>query len=168
MFRSTAIFTLLLSTVCLAAPQEKKAPEPGPYNEQADAKKDLAAAQARAREGHKMVMVIFGGNWCGDCRVLHKTLESADLRDYVTSHFEIVSVDIGKFDKNLDVVKSVGTTLDKGVPAAAFLASDGTVIGVTNNGELEPSRNYGTKQILGFLHEVVDHHKIVKPSATSN
>jgi len=134
-----------------------------PYHADADARKDIAAAQARARTAHKSVMVIFGANWCPDCIVLHRTLEAPESRDYVESHFEIVSVDVGQFNKNLDVAKSLDVNLNRGIPAAAFLAWDGTTIGNTNNGELEPSRNYHSDQILRFLHEVVDNHKITTP-----
>jgi len=134
-----------------------------PYHADADARKDIAAAQARARTLHKSVMVIFGANWCADCVVLHRTLEAPETRDYVESHFEIVSVDVGQFNKNLDVAKSLDVNLTRGIPAAAFLAWDGASIGNTNNGELEPSRNYHSDQILRFLHQVVDNHKITTP-----
>ena len=59
--------------------------------------------------------------------------------------------------------KSLKVDLDNGIPAAAFLASDGTSIGTTNNGELEASRDYHSEMILHFLHQVVENHKIVKP-----
>jgi thiol:disulfide interchange protein len=137
---------------------------PGPYRADADAHKDLAAAQARARDGHKFVMVIFGANWCEDCQVLHRSLESPEVRGYAESHFEIVRVDIGADGKkNGDVAQDLGVSLDKGVPAAAFFAWDGTPVGRTNSGELEPSRNYKPGQILRFLQQVIDHHKITTP-----
>jgi thioredoxin 1 len=138
-------------------------PAAGPYNTQADARKDLASAQARAKESHKVVMVIFGANWCGDCVVLHRNLDSPTVHDYVQSHFEVVSVDVGQFDKNLDVVQTAGADLKKGIPVAAFLNWDGTLIGTTKNGELEPSRKDRAEQVLRFLHEVVDNHKIISP-----
>ncbi|HUA63261.1 MAG TPA: thioredoxin family protein [Verrucomicrobiae bacterium] len=159
-FRSRTLSRLGLVTLSLAC---TALAQPGPYRPDADARKDVAAAQARARASHKVVMVIFGANWCEDCRVLHNNLDSAALHDYVQSHFEVVSVDVGQFDKNLDVVKSAGADLKKGIPVAAFLSSDGALIGTTNNGELEPSRKYGAQQVLRFLREVVDNHKITTP-----
>ena len=135
----------------------------GPYDIKADAHKDIAAAQQRAKTSKKYVMVIFGANWCKDCVVLHRLLDEPATKAYVDAHFEIVGVDLGQFDKQMDVAKSLKVDLDKGIPAAAFLASDGSSIGNTNNGELEPSRNYHSEMILHFLHEVVENHKIVKP-----
>jgi len=134
-----------------------------PYDPAADAGQDLAAAQARARVAKKSVMVIFGANWCPDCIVLHRLLDEPDTRAYVRAHFEIVSVDLGRFDKNTDMAQRLGVNLDKGIPAAAFLAADGSSIGNTNQGELEASRHYHSDMILRFLREVAEHHKITRP-----
>jgi len=135
----------------------------GPYDTRADASKHIAAAQQRAKASKKYVMVIFGANWCKDCIVLHRLLDEPATKSYVDAHFEIVGVDLGRFDKNMDIARSLKVDLDKGIPAAAFLASDGSSIGNTNNGELEPSRNYHSEMILHFLHQVVENHKIVRP-----
>jgi thioredoxin 1 len=155
--RQTAVFALLgILTVAAQAPL-------GPYDINADAAKDIAAAQQRAKGSKKYVMVIFGANWCKDCVVLHKLLDEPATKSYVDAHFEIVGVDLGRFNKNMDVARSLKLDLDKGIPAAAFLAFDGSSIGNTNNGELEPSRNYHSEMILRFLHQVVENHKIVRP-----
>jgi thiol-disulfide isomerase/thioredoxin len=42
----------------------------GPYNEQADANADVRHAIAAAKSDHKHVLLVFGANWCGDCRAL--------------------------------------------------------------------------------------------------
>jgi protein disulfide-isomerase len=140
-----------------------RASEEKPYRTDADARKDVAQAKERARTLKKSVMVIFGANWCEDCVVLHHNLDVPANREYVQSHFEIVSVDVGQFNKNLDVAKSLGVDLDKGIPVAAFLDSGGNSIGNTNKGELEPSRKYHSEQILSFLREVVENRKITTP-----
>jgi len=136
------------------APAQAAEQRPQPYNPAADANKDLAAAQARARAAKKGVMVIFGANWCPDC---------IETRAYVRAHFEVVSVDLGRFNKNTDLAQRLGVNLDKGIPAAAFLAANGSSIGNTNQGELEASRNYHSDMILRFLREVAEHHKITRP-----
>ena len=155
--RRIAVFALLgILTAAAQAPLS-------PYDIKADAAKDIAAAQQRAKASKKYVMVIFGANWCKDCIVLHKLLDEPPTKSYVDAHFEIVGVDLGRWDKNMDLARSLKVDLDKGIPAAAFLASDGSAIGNTNNGELEPSRNYHSEMILHFLHAVVENHKIVTP-----
>ena len=160
--------TCLIACGCAYAQAAKPAAGPAaqqhqPYNPAADANKDLAAAQTRARAAKKGVMVIFGANWCPDCIVLHRLLDEPETRAYVRAHFEVVAVDLGRFDKNVDLAQRLGVNLDRGIPAAAFLAADGSSIGNTNQGELESSRNYHSDMILRFLREVAEHHKITRP-----
>ena len=115
----------------------------------------------------KLLMVIFGGNWCIDCRVLHARLAEAPVREYVDKHFEIVSINIGEMNANLEIAKDLGVDLHQGVPAAGFFGPDGKPIGVTH-GELEPSSHYDANQILKFLHNVVEEHIIKRPARAQN
>jgi len=98
---------------------ELRTPLPYPYDEQADADRDVARAKARARKLHKLLLVDLGGNWCGDCRILTATMEqSPQLKAFVEKHYVVVMVDVGRFDKNLQVPAHWGiTTRLEGVPA---------------------------------------------------
>jgi hypothetical protein len=51
----------------------------------------------------------------------------------------------------------------KGIPVAVFYEPDGSLIGNTNNKELEPSRKYSSTQILAFLKKIVTERRIVRP-----
>ena len=134
-----------------------------PYPPPANAAADLQRARERASRSAKLLMVVFGGNWCPDCRALHDRLHESPLREYVEEHFEIVNVNIGEMNANLEIVKELGVSLKKGVPAAAFFASDGKPVGITNQGELEPARQYSAQQVLAFLRRVAEQHLIEKP-----
>jgi len=133
-----------------------------PYDSRADARADIAAGKARAEATGKLLMVTFGANWCPDCLTLHKNLEDPLTRDYAQSMFEIVNVDVGEFDKNADVAKELGVAVN-GIPLAVFFSPDGRPIGDTRRGELEPSRHYTSREILGFLREVAEYRRVVSP-----
>jgi len=92
-------------------------PLPLPYDEAADAHKDVAAAIARAKKAHKLVLIDLGGNWCPDCRILAGTVELPSLKPWVKKNFELVTVDVGRYTKNLDIGATYGVTRPKGVPA---------------------------------------------------
>ena len=47
-----------------------------PYNPAADAKADVQHALAQAQKNHKPVLVLFGANWCPDCRALAASLNN--------------------------------------------------------------------------------------------
>ena len=134
-----------------------------PYPPPANAAADLQRARERARRSGMLLMVVFGGNWCPDCRALEDRLHESPVREYVAERFEVVNVNIGDMDANLGIVKSLGVSLEKGVPAAAFFAPDGKTVGIANQGELEPARQYSAQQVLAFLRRVAEQHLIEKP-----
>jgi thioredoxin 1 len=138
--------------------------DPGhlPYDPQADARRDIAAAKERAELAGKMLMVTFGANWCPDCLTLHKNLEAPDTRDFAHKTFEFVNVDVGDFDKNAEVAHELGVEVN-GIPLAVFFSSDGRPICDTSRGELEPSRHYTSREILEFLREVATYQRVVSP-----
>lgn len=82
-------------------------PLPLPYHA-GDAKAQIAAARARAVKAHKRVLIDLGGNWCLDCRLLAGVMETPQMRGFVTKHFEVVTVDVGRFDQNMDIPASYG------------------------------------------------------------
>ena len=133
------------------------------YPPPGNAASDLQQARQRAKSSGKLLMVIFGGNWCEDCRVLHARLDQSPVREYVEKHFEVVGINIGEMNANLEIAKGLGVVLNKGGPAAGFFDPDGKPVGLTNHGELEPSRQYNGQQVLTFLRKVAEQHVIEKP-----
>ena len=93
-------------------------PLPYPYDEAANADVQVAKAKARARAAHKLLLIDLGGNWCGDCRILSATMDRPELKAFLDRHYMTVLVDVGRFDKNLQVPAHWGIT-DRleGVPA---------------------------------------------------
>ena len=154
--RLTLAFTMLQAlSVAMAA--RDVYPPPG------NAAHDLRMARQRARTSGKLLMVIFGGNWCEDCRALHARLGESPTREYVEKHFEVVGINIGEMNANLQIAKDLGVTLSKGVPTAGFFDADGKRVGLTNNGELEPARQYDAQQVLTFLRKVAEERVVEKP-----
>jgi thiol-disulfide isomerase/thioredoxin len=100
---------------------ELKTPLPYPYDEAAGVKATnarVAKARAEAKKAGKLLIVDLGGNWCGDCRVLAGTMDLPELKRFVDAHYEVVFVDVGRFDKNLQVPAAYGITQRlEGVPA---------------------------------------------------
>ena len=137
-------------------------PAGDPYPPPGNAAADLARARERARSSGKLLMVIFGGNWCADCRALHARLDESPVREYVEKHFEVVPINIGEMNANLQIAKDLGVDLSQGVPAAGFFGPDGKAVAVTH-GELEPSRRYDARQVLEFVRKVAEEHVVQKP-----
>ena len=94
--------------VPVASFEQLPKPLPLPYAEGADADKAVAAAAARAKRSGKRLLIDFGGNWCLDCRLLAGTMDLPQLKRWVASRYEVVTVDVGRFDKNQQIPARYG------------------------------------------------------------
>jgi len=93
-------------------------PLPLPYDEAANAMAAVDRARAKARATHKLLLIDLGGNWCLDCRILAGTMDLPEVGAFLRRHFELVTVDVGRFDKNLSVPARYGITQRlQGVPS---------------------------------------------------
>ena len=138
--------TMLVSVSALGAPL--------PYDEHADAHATLQRGLEDARAANKDVLVVFGANWCKDCRELDKALHGRTA-SLIDARFVVVKIDVGNFDKNLDVVKRYGYPIGKGIPAAVVLSPSDKVIYATRAGELADARHMGDEGIYNFFATVV-------------
>jgi thiol-disulfide isomerase/thioredoxin len=102
---------------------ELATPLPLPYDPAADAQAQVALARARARASGKLLLIDLGGNWCGDCRILAAVMRLPAIAAFVDAHYEVVTVDVGRMDRNLDIPARWGVGRLAGVPS--LLVIDG-------------------------------------------
>lgn len=103
--------------VATASIDQLSRPLPAPYEASQDAHAQVEAALKRARASGKPLLIDFGANWCADCRVLAGVLELPELKRWVAQKFELVQVDVGRFDRNLDIPARFSRTRFEAIPA---------------------------------------------------
>lgn len=109
-------------------------PLPLPYDETADANQQVARAKAKARAQGKKLLIDLGGNWCPDCRVLAGIMKLPEIASFLRAHYVVVTVDIGRMDKNLAIPRRYGIGKLDGVPA--ILVVDPKTDRLVNGGHL--------------------------------
>ncbi|MGH9534178.1 MAG: thioredoxin family protein [Terriglobales bacterium] len=112
---------------------------------------EIAQAVARARQDHKRVLLIFGANWCYDCHVLNLALRHSSLAPLFQSAYEMVDIDVGEFNRNLDVAAEYHVPLQKGIPALAVLNSQGQLLYSQRDGQFQAARALGPEDLIRFL-----------------
>ncbi|HVP73449.1 MAG TPA: thioredoxin family protein, partial [Phycisphaerales bacterium] len=123
------------------------------YDEQADAKQQIAAAVAKAKKENRRVLVQWGANWCGWCHKLHETCaKDKDLSRELLYEYDVVLVDIGRFDKNMDLAASYGADLKgNGVPYLTVLDGEGKATANQETSSLEEGDHHLPAKVLSFL-----------------
>ncbi len=139
------VLATCIGTTALAAPLEK------PYDASANANAEIAAAFAKAKQDHKPLLIFFGANWCPDCRALAKSLGSGKNAALIARHFNVVKVDVGNFDRNVDIAQRYGDPIKKGIPAAVIVAPDGKLLYATAAGELANARTMSNAGVYQFF-----------------
>ena len=130
-----------------------------PYDESADAKLELRLTQAAARQAGVPMLVVFGANWCGDCKMLDQAFKQGASAELIAKHFRVVKVDVGRFDRNVDLAQAYGVPLKSGIPAVAVVSGQGQLIYATRAGELADARALGDTGIHDFFARLVAQHK---------
>ncbi|HKW87743.1 MAG TPA: thioredoxin family protein [Candidatus Acidoferrales bacterium] len=133
---------------------EPKGDDPGPdpiYPNAAEAKADIAAALAAAARDRKRVLLDFGGNWCSDCRVLDATFHYPEVARLLAPNFEVVHVNIGEYDQNLDLADKYQIPLKRGVPELAVLDAHGNLLVSQKNADFENTSKIGLQDVEAFL-----------------
>ncbi len=125
------------------------------YDEAADAQAEVRQAQAAARWDGRPLLLVFGANWCEDCRALDRTLKSDRNATLIAREFRVVKIDVGRFDRNLDIAEAYGNPIKQGIPAAVIVSPAGRVLYATRAGELADARRMNEAGVYGFFREAL-------------
>jgi len=154
---ATSAQAIVAPRVGIASFAQLQTPLPYPYHEAAKASAAVAAAKARARREHKLLLIDLGGNWCGDCRILAATMGLPEVRAFVDAHYVLVMVDVGHFDKNLQIPARYGITKRlEGVPSLLVVdPRTDALLDRDHISALEDARNMTPQALADWLAEWV-------------
>jgi thiol-disulfide isomerase/thioredoxin len=123
-----------------------------PFDENADADVTVAKAFVRARAEHKRVLIDLGGNWCADCRILAGIMALPEVQRFLNSHYVVVVVDVGRFNRNLQIPARFGITERlEGVPSVLIATPDGTLVDRGHIAALDDARSMTPQAIADWL-----------------
>ncbi len=140
---------LLLMLVAVAAPTMVSAeptvaghPEARPFESSADAGAAVDAALVRALDADKRVILVMGANWCHDSRGLAGRFAQPRFGAMLDAKYELVYVDVGQKDRNIDIARRFGISKIKGTPTVLILSSRGKLL---NRGSAPKWRNAASR-----------------------
>ncbi len=134
---------------------ELPTPLPYPYDEAANADAAVNTALAKARDEHKLAFIDLGGNWCGDCRVLAALMNEPDFKAFMDARYVVVSVDVGRFNKNLQIPGRWNATVEMkngGVPAILIVdPKTNKLLDAGHTAALEDARHMDPQGIMNWF-----------------
>ena len=121
-----------------------------PYDESADAGATIAAAQAKAKAVGKKLMIVFGANWCPDCRVLAGIADRPEVKPWLDANYVTVLIDTGRHNKNMDIAAQYGLAL-QAIPSVLVLTADGKVVNRDEALALGDARTMAPQDVVALL-----------------
>ena len=149
--KKLALIACLLLTASYAWSEDSHLP----YDESANAEIDLANAIAEANNKNKHILIEMGANWCPDCRTLGRYFQRADIKAWLDERFVVVAVDVGEWDKNLEIAERYGNPISEGIPSLVVLDSKGVMQFATLAGELASAREISGDDLIEWLNEQI-------------
>jgi len=96
-------------------------------------------------------MLIFGANWCPDCREFDRQPKSSPLKELINTNYVTVKVNVGNFDENMDFVSDFDIPVSKGILPIVITDSDKQVYFITKAKELSSIRNMKKSEVIDFF-----------------
>ena len=149
--KKLALIACLLLTASYAWSEDSHLP----YDESANAEIDLAYAITEANKANKHVLIEMGANWCPDCRTLGRYFQREDIKAWLDERFIVVAVDVGEWDKNLEIAERYGNPISEGIPSLVVLDSKGVMQFATLAGELASAREISGDDLIEWLNEQI-------------
>ena len=125
-------------------------PLPLPYNGALFEVKDLLSFIQQSRQGNQSI-VIFGANWCPDCRILEATLQLPTVSKYLNKNFEILHVDLGKYDINMNLLEVLGIPRREGVPRIVIFGENGVALNLDSTDTMRTARDTKQQDIFNYF-----------------
>ena len=149
-FAPLALLLLMPAAHAAEAPASS-VPEAKPFDEKADAPAQVDAAIARAKASGHEAILVFGANWCGDSRALAGWFATPRFKAMLDARYELVWVDVGQKDRNLDLARRFGLDGIKGTPTVLVVDGEGKPLNLKDAPSWKNARSRSADAIFGYF-----------------
>ena len=130
-------------------------PLPLPYDKKIIDSSELDKFINQSINNDKRPVVIFGGNWCPDCRILAGTLAMPTIKKFLQQYYRIIHIDIGRYDRNMELMNHLNIEPKKGVPRVVILDFKKNIVNSSTSSEWTTARDRKEQEIYDYFQKFV-------------
>ena len=149
-------FPIMSSDTIVPNEEILEKPFPLPYERINVSKDDLINFIDKTINNNKQPVIIFGANWCPDCRILSAVLELPTVKKYMNENFETLYIDLGRYDINMSLMKYFEIMPQQGIPRVVILNKEKEVLNIKDTGEWTTARSRTKQEIFNYFQEYKD------------
>ena len=129
-------------------------PLPLPYNGSEYSTNDLNEFISNAITKDKQPIIIFGANWCPDCRIFSATMDIPKIKSYIDKNFEVLYVDVKRYEINMSLMEEFGIEPAEGIPRLLIFDKNRKLINSSNTTEWRTARDRTSQEIFNFFQDM--------------
>ena len=126
-------------------------PLPLPYNGSEYSTNDLNEFISNTITKDKQPIIIFGANWCPDCRIFSATMDIPKIKSYIDKNFEVLYVDVKRYEINMSLMEEFGIEPAEGIPRLLIFDKNRKLINSSNTTEWRTARDRKSQEIFNFF-----------------
>ena len=129
-------------------------PLPKPYDGKEYTVNDLNYFISSTIYNDKQPIIIFGANWCPDCRIFSATMNIPKIKSYIDKNFEILYVDVKRYEINMSLMEEYGIEAAEGIPRLLVFDANKKLINSSNTTEWRTARDRTSQEIFNFFQDM--------------
>tara|TARA_B100001564_G_scaffold31037_1_gene22812 strand:+ start:1882 stop:2385 length:504 start_codon:yes stop_codon:yes gene_type:complete len=130
-------------------------PLPLPYDGKVYDVNDLNKFIDNSINSSKQPIIIFGANWCPDCRIFSGTMDIPKINSYINKHFEILYIDVKRYEINMGLMEEYGIPSAEGIPRVLVFDKNKNLINNSNTTEWRTARDRTSQEIFDFFQNML-------------
>ena len=117
-------------------------PLPKPYDGIVYSVDNLKSFIASTVKSDKQPIIIFGANWCPDCRIFSGTMDIPKIKSYI---------DVKRYEINMQLMEEFGIPSAEGIPRVLVFDKRMNLINNSNTAEWRTARERSSQEIFDFF-----------------
>ena len=126
-------------------------PLPNPYDGVVYSVDELKSFIVSTVKSNKQPIIIFGANWCPDCRIFSGTMDIPKIKSYINDHFAILYIDVKRYEINMQLMEEFGIPSAEGIPRVLVFDKRMNLINNSNTTEWRTARERSSQEIFDFF-----------------
>ena len=151
-FLTTIYFQSNISEARIIIPNDEvlNQPLPYPYEGKKITTEELFNFIDKNRNLRQSI-IIFGANWCPDCRILEGTLMLPTVKEFINKYYSILHIDVGKYEINMSLIEILGLEGQKGIPKVLIFDKKGMPVNLATSDRWYTARESKTQEIFDYF-----------------
>tara|TARA_B100001250_G_scaffold414333_1_gene452038 strand:+ start:3434 stop:3943 length:510 start_codon:yes stop_codon:yes gene_type:complete len=129
-------------------------PLPLPYDGKIYTVSDLNKFIDNSIKSKKQPILIFGANWCPDCRIFSGTMNMPKVKSYINKYFEVLYIDVKRYEINMSLMEEYGIPSQEGVPRVLVFDYEKNLINNSTTAEWRTARDRDAQEIFNFFQKM--------------